>query len=451
MTTPSTSLRSLLTLAWPIIVSRSTQVVVGLADALMVAHLGETVLAAVTTGAMNSFALFIFPMGVAFLVSSFSSQLTGRDDPAGARRFGWYGLALALGTQLVMLALLPAAPWALGLFGYEAGLERAMLAYLSIRVLSVGTAVGIEALGNYYGGTGNTAILMKVNVAAMLMNVAFNWLLIDGRWGFPALGLVGAAWASVAATSLAFAGFLAVFLWHGRAFPRPALRWREFGRLLRFGLPSGLNWSFEFFAFIAFINVVVGSLGTSSLAAFMAVIQLNSAAFMPVFGLSAAGAILVGQCIGAGHRDLVPGVLKLTFLTSAAWMTLLAAAYVGLPRLLLQPFVPGQAADSAFMQAGVMMLMFSALWQLFDAAGISVSEALRAAGDTTFPMWARGILAWAVFFPGSWYSVRVLGQGELAAVAWLLLYLGLLALALYGRFRSGAWRRIELVEEALLV
>jgi multidrug resistance protein, MATE family len=451
VSSPSISLKALLTLAWPIIVSRSTQVVVGLADALMVAHLGETVLAAVTTGAMNSFALFIFPMGIAFLVSSFSSQLTGRDEPAAARRFGWYGLGLALATQAVMLALLPAAPWALGLFGYEAGLEQAMLAYLSIRLLSVGTAVGIEALGNYYGGTGNTAIYMKVNIGAMLLNVALNWLLIDGNWGFPALGLIGAAWASVAATSLAFAGFLAAFLWHGRPFPRPRLNWHEFGRLLRFGLPSGLNWSFEFFAFIAFINIVVAGLGTSSLAAFMAVIQLNSAGFMPVFGLSAAGAILVGQCIGSGHRDRVPGVLKLTFLTASVWMLLLAGAYVSVPGLLLQPFVPGQGADSAFMQAGVTMLMFSALWQLFDAAGISVSEALRAAGDTSYTMWARGGLAWGVFLPGSYISVRVLGYSELAAVAWLLAYLGLLSLVLYLRFRSGAWRRIELVEEAPLV
>ena len=262
------SLRELLSLAWPVIVSRSTQVVVGLADALMVAHLGRDALAAVTTGAMNSFAVFIFPMGVAFVIGSFSSQLFGAKDPAGARRFGFYGLALALAAQAVMLLLLPALPWALGHLDYQPGVAAAMEAYMGIRLLSTGAAVGIEALGAYYGGTGDTAILMRVNVAAMLLNVPFNWLLIDGHAGFPALGVRGAAWASVAATSLGFAGFLAVFLWRGRAFGRLGLRWREFGRLLRFGTPSGLNFSFEFFAFIAFINVVVASLGTSSLAAF---------------------------------------------------------------------------------------------------------------------------------------------------------------------------------------
>jgi MATE family multidrug resistance protein len=62
-------------------------------------------------------------------------------------------------------------------------------------------------------------------------------------------------------------------------------------------------------------------------------------------------------------------------------------------------------------------------------------------------MWTRGVLAWLVFLPGSWVSVRVLGGAEQSAVAWLLVYLGLLALVLFLRFRSGAWRRIALVED----
>src|SRR5687767_3859498 len=86
---------SLLRLAWPIIISRSTQVVVGLADALMVAHLGEASLAAVTTGALNVTLVFILPMCTVFIVSSFASQYFGSGDAAGARRYAFYGLAIA--------------------------------------------------------------------------------------------------------------------------------------------------------------------------------------------------------------------------------------------------------------------------------------------------------------------------------------------------------------------
>jgi MATE family multidrug resistance protein len=283
------------------------------------------------------------------------------------------------------------------------------------------------------------------------MNVAFLWLLVDGHAGFPAMGIEGAAWANVAATALVFAGFFGVFLWQGRALGKLGLKLSEFWRMLKFGLPSGLNWSFEFFAFIAFVNLVVGSLGTSALAALMAVIQVNSVAFMPAFGLGSAGAILVGQSIGAGHKDQVPGLVRMTFLASAAWMLVVAAFYVAFPARILAPFVPGAGADSAFMLAGVSMLVMSAFWQVFDAAGITLGEALRAAGDTVFPMWARGLLAWGVFVPGSWIQVHRFGGDARAAIGWLLAYLGLLSLMLYLRFRSGAWRSIQLTEDAPLV
>jgi MATE family multidrug resistance protein len=445
------SLPSLLSLAWPIIVSRSTQVVMGIADALFVAHLGESALASVTAGAMNSAAVFIFPMGVTFIVASFSSQLAGRGEPGAARRYGWYGLAVALLAQVLALAVLPWLPALFGSLHYAPALVDGLCAYLSIRLLSTGVAVGIEALGNYYSGLGRTAMVMRANLSAMLLNILLLWLLVDGHAGFPALGIRGAAWANLGATGLAFAGFFAAFLWQGRSLGRLGLKLGEFGRMLRFGLPSGLNWSFEFFAFIAFVNVVVGSLGTSALAALMAVIQINSVAFMPAFGLGSAGAILVGQSIGAGHKDRVPALVRLTFLTSAAWMLLVAVVYVSMPARLLGPFVPGQAADNAFVAAGVAMLFLSAFWQVFDAAGITLGEALRAAGDTVFPMWARGVLAWGVFLPGSLIQVRYYGGGVRAAVAWLMAYLGLLSLALFIRFQSGAWRKIELMEAPLPV
>lgn len=441
-------MRQLLALAWPVIVSRSTQVVVGLADALMVAHLGESPMAATTAGSLNAVAAFILPMGVVFIVSSFSAQLSGRGDRAGARRYGWYGLGVAALAQLVMLAGLPLLPRVLGLLHYAPEVEAAMNAYLRIRLLSTGFVVGVEALGNYFGGLGNTAAAMRANLAAMTLNVLFNWLLIGGNLGFPALGVRGAALASVLATLGALLVLLAMFLREGRSVERTPLRLAEFRRMLRFGLPLGLNWSFEFYAFIVFVNVVVAGLGTSALAAMMAVIQINSVAFMPAFGLASAGAILIGQAIGAGRRDDVPGLVRLTFTAAAGWMGLAALAYLAAPALLLVPFTSPDT-DGTFMRVGVGMLMMSALWQAFDAAGMTLTEALRAAGDTAFPMWARCLIAWGVFLPGSWVSVRVLGGDETAAMSWLLAYLALLSLTLFLRFRGGAWRRIELVPDEL--
>jgi MATE family multidrug resistance protein len=96
------------------------------------------------------------------------------------------------------------------------------------------------------------------------------------------------------------------------------------------------------------------------------------------------------------------------------------------------------------------MLMFSALWQIFDAVGITLTETLRAAGDTAWTATARLVLAWVVFTPAAWVIVRYADGGPNGAMACLVAYLALLSTALAWRFRSGAWRRIELIEPTLV-
>ncbi len=441
------ALLALLRLAWPIVVSRSTQVVVGITDAVLVAHLGAASLAATTAGSLNAFNLFILPMGTVFIVSSFSSQLFGMGDLRGARRYGWYGLAIAAATGVAGVASIPLVPRLLAPLPYAPDVRTLMGEYLEIRLLSAGPVIGLEALANYFGGLGRPGLPMRASVAAMVLNVAGCFLLIDGRLGAPALGVRGSALASTVASSVAFAGLLAVFLWEGRRGGGAGrLRARELGRVLRFGLPSGVNWFLEFLAFTFFTNVVVAGLGTTSVAALMAVFQVNSVAFMPAFGVASAGAILVGHAIGAGARGRVPRLVGLAFAVAAGWEALVAVAYLVAPDLVLAPFARDPASARDLLEVARRMLFLSVAWQIFDAGASVMAESLRAAGDTLFTLWARVAIAWLVFAPGAWISVRVLGGGDVAAVAWLLAYLALLAIVLWLRFRGGAWRRIVLVE-----
>jgi MATE family multidrug resistance protein len=307
----------------------------------------------------------------------------------------------------------------------------------------------MEALGNYYGGLGNTRLPMRASLAAMVLNVLGNWVLIDGHLGAPALGVRGAALASTLSSTVAFLSLFAVFVADGRRHGTGRLRSAELVRLLRFGVPSGLNWFLEFLAFGFFLNVVVAALGTTPLAALMAVMQVNSVAFMPAFGLASAGAILVGQAIGGARKGEVPGIVGLTFAVAAAWQGAVGIVYLAFPELVLSGFTQDPSSARELMEVARRMLLVSVGWQLFDAAASVLAEALRAAGDTAFTLWARVAIAWAVFAPGSWISVRVLGGGDAAAVGWLVAYLAALALVLFLRFRAGAWRRITLVEPDL--
>nr|MBA3502854.1 hypothetical protein [Deltaproteobacteria bacterium] len=217
----------------------------------------------------------------------------------------------------------------------------------------------------------------------------------------------------------------------------------------RFGFPNGLNWFGDFAAFQLFVNVVFASLGDDTLAALNVVIAINSLAFMPAFGLASAGAILAGQAIGAGQKDAVWPQVKLTISVAAVWMCTIGATYLLAPRPLLQLFNSSHSSP-LFVTVGVTMLVISAAWQLFDAIGITLSETLRAAGDTTWTATARLVLAWAVFVPSAYLVVKRWDGGPVGAMLCLVGYLALLAALFAYRFRSGAWRSIELIEPKLV-
>src|SRR4051812_28353238 len=153
-------LGTLLPLALPMVLARATQSVITFADAIQVKDLGEGAIAATATGGLNVIGFVILPMGTVFILQSFVAQLAGRGDRAQAPRFAWYGLLIALIAGLVSAALVPAVPPVLGKLHYSPAVRDAMSEYMQIRILSVGAAVGTEALGNWYGGLGNTWMQM---------------------------------------------------------------------------------------------------------------------------------------------------------------------------------------------------------------------------------------------------------------------------------------------------
>jgi MATE family multidrug resistance protein len=357
---------------------------------------------------------------------------------------------------VLSLLAIPFVPALIALLGYAPRVQAEMSEYMMIRMLSVGAFVAAEALGNWYGGLNNTRLALIAGVVTMVADLFGNYALIMPRFGLPGYGAAGAAWSSTFSSWLGFAVIAGAFaLRYGfpaelkkdavAASEKLGLRASELWRVLRFGLPNGVNWFLEFAAFALFINVVVGGLGTHVLAAMNVVLNINSISFMPAFGLASAGAILVGNAIGAGDKDDVPSILRRSLLVSIGWMGSVGMLYWLAPVLLMGMFAPGDAGSADLLSVGATMLGLSALWQVFDAASITLSEALRAAGDTTFCMNARIVLAWFVFIPAAWYAVRVLNGGVVAIMWSLIAYIALLSGILALRFASGKWRHIDLL------
>jgi MATE family multidrug resistance protein len=338
--------------------------------------------------------------------------------------------------------------------GYAPAVHEQMSDYVAIRLLSIAAVVGMEALGNWYGGLGNTRLAMVASIVTMVANIAGNHALIEPRFGLPGYGAVGAAWASTLASWLGFgvaAGAFALGIGcaQTRVHGRLGLRKDEFGRVIRFGLPNGVNWFLEFAAFALFINVVVGHLGTSALAAMNVVLQINSISFMPAFGVASAGAILIGTAIGARRPDQVWPIVRMTLAVTCTWMVSVGVVYWLAPAPLIGLFRPRDLPAENLIAIGATMLALSALWQLFDATAMTLSEALRAAGDTAWCMNARIVLAWFVFTPAAWVAVFVFGGGVNTMMGSVIGYVALLAFAFAFRFASGRWRQIDLLGSEL--
>lgn len=444
------TLRTLLRLAVPMVLARASQSAITFADTIQVKHLGFKAIAATATGGLNVMGFVILAMGVAFIVQSFVSQLSGRGDRDDTPRFAWYGLAISLIAAVVGAAMIPLVGPALALTGYSVEVRDQMTSYMAIRMLSIGAIVGTEALGNWFGGLGNTWMQMVAGIITMVAAVVLNWVLIDGHLGAPAMGVDGAALASTIASFLGF-GFLAVAFWRrwggAPTAPTTRLSLRELGRVLRFGFPNGINWFLEFAAFQLFVNVVLASLGDETVAALNVVIAVNSLSFMPAFGLASAGAILAGQAIGRDARDTVWPQVKVTLLCTMTWMGVIALGYVVFPARVLSLFASDTSGQ--LVAIGTTMLAISAAWQLTDAISMTIAETLRAAGDTTWTAAARIVLAWALFVPSALLVTR-LGGGPTGAMLCLVGYMGLLALALAWRFKSGRWKQIQLIEPKLV-
>jgi MATE family multidrug resistance protein len=275
------------------------------------------------------------------------------------------------------------------------------------------------------------------------VNALLDYGLIFGKLGMPQLGVMGAG----LATSIAEWVYMAVLL---VLFFRPVIRARyrtEFAwpdisrirRILRTGLPIGGQWWLEMTSFAAF-STLVARLGDAPMAASQAFVVLLSMSFMQAIGISMAVSTLVGQYIGSKNEAYV----ERSFRSGLKLVTVLAGGvavmFAVIPGLLLGIFTN----DPEVLAIGRPLLLVGALFQLFDAYAIVADGALRGAGDTRWPFWVRFALSWGVFLPLAYLLGFGLGGGLTWAWAGGLIYIVMVAASLVWRFRSGAWKEIEI-------
>ena len=424
---------ALLRLASPIILSQVAQVLMGLADTVMAGHAGAAEQAIVGLGVALWIPVFVGLMSVVQAVSPIIAHHYGAGDKAAVAHAAREGIWLAAGVGALPLLLIPWAP----AFLVAAGTEPALAARTGVFLWGVGlgipAALVYRALAFYSASINETRPIMVLSFLGLAINVALNWVLIDGHFGFPAMGGAGCGWATGVGM---WAALIALVVWTRvapvykpyfvwRAWTRP--RWAAQQQLLRIGLPMGGAALAEVAAFSS-VAILVGRFGVVQVAAHQIALNFSALVFMLPMGLSSAIAIRVGHALGAGQA------LRARYI---AWhgigVGLCIAALAIAPIVLLRHFVAaGYSADAAVQALAANLLLFAAFWQLFDATQVCAIGALRGYKVTMKPMLLMLVSFWFIGIPfGTWLAYRG-PAGEPMAVYgfWVGLVVGLVVVSI---------------------
>ena len=429
-----------LRLAWPAAAQGLLFTIVFVVDGLMVSRLGSESLAAVGAAgpvlwSFSSLAFALFVSTVALVANR-----TGAGDVEGAREASGQSLFLAFALGGVGAALcLGLAPLILAPFGLAPAVHATAAAYM--RIVGAGMIVSLPSrvLACIFQASGDTRTPLCVTGVGNGINVLGDWLLIFGHWGFPAMGVTGAALATALCRLVECLLFL-VLLRRLEAAPGPGhvLRPRLsiLRRFLRIGLPS-LGEQAVFHAGYQSFSMLVSHLGTTALAAHRICLSIEMLAIMTAEGMAVATGTLTGQILGAGDGDLAAH--GIAHARRKAWqlMGAMALLFACFPDLWVGAFAPVPAVGGL----ATRVLRISAL-ELIPLGIMMVSRgALRGAGDTRSPLWITLVGVWGLRIPltalfGHVLSWGLVGVWFATAIDWAGR-----AVLVTRAVASGRWRR----------
>lgn len=441
---------ALLPIAIPMVLSSVFDTTMTFVDRLFLAHVGKEHIAACMSGGITSWLCLTLFVGLI----NYSSTLVAHHY--GAKRFSecpkvvFQALRLAVCSYpLALLASFFAAKTfeVPGHDQVQLHLERIYFWYMAFGGI---LALFRAAFAAFFAGIGKTKVIMQANALALVVNIIGNYVLIFGKFGFPALGIAGAAIGTLLA-SACMSGTLAFSFWrhvrkapfHGEAMT--AFDWRNLKVLLRFGSPNGLENFLGMASFVA-INSALHSYGADAAAATTIVFSWDMVMFFPMIGLQIAVSTLVGQNLGAGDIPSAERSAHSGFKLALSYSTLGVLAFCSIPHLLVSVFtpdIPGVNYEIARSLA-IPMLRAASIYLLFDGVMLVAAGALRGAGDTLAVMLITTNIHW-ISAGMALASVHYFKWPPLTAWFCLVLSIMVGSLVLVWRYKQGRWKHIKML------
>lgn len=397
------------TIAGPLIVNNLAIAGMQFADAVMAGQLGAPALASVAVGASVWFLGFTLMLGLMMAIAPIAARHFGAGNTPLIGRYTRHGLwlSLVLGVSLYVLARQLAGP-ALTAIGVDAGFRDNTVAYVHAIMLGAPAMCGFLAFRFTTEGIGKTRPIMYTSIFALVSNVFLNWVLMFGNLGAPALGAVGAAYASAITMWLIFL-ILGGYIWL-HPFYKPLDIFTRFYRLrpevlreiVALGWPIAITITAEAGLFAA-VSILMGTRGAEITAAHQIALNFASTMFMVPLALSSATTIRIGHALGAAktHAARFSGIAGIVMAgvfmaASATFLLVFRDAVVNL-----------YTNDPAVQEIAISLLLMAAIFQVADGVQIGAAGALRGYKDTRAPMAINMVAYWLLAFPVAYLSAVV--------------------------------------------
>lgn len=445
-------------IAWPTIAEQCLNLTVGLNEVFLIGHLAASVtqqlgydsataLASTSLGQFFFWIAFAAFNGIGIATTALVARATGAKELQKATTYGRHGLLLNLGLGfLVAIALYTLGPLLLTLLGAEGQLLRVSVLFLETAAFGMPFFALLVSGNAALRGSGDTRTPLVIMLIVNATNIAVAWVFIHGNLGMPALGVQGAAFGAVASYGL---GAILVL---GRLFfglpvgiknrdfrlPRSFNFDTTFARtILGQGLPTAAEqWAFQIGIFF-FARLLVAE-GTTTYAAHNVVINIDSISFLPGIGMGIATTVLVGQALGAGKPDEAKLYAWTAMKMGVLFMTIMGASFVLFPEFFLRLLI----ADEAVIAEAAPALRIAGLFDPIIGFNFILMGALRGAGDTRFPLYARMLSSILVRVSLAYLFIGWLGWGLFGGRLAMGLDSVLLMALIAWRFQSGRWMTI---------
>ncbi len=441
--------KEMLLLAVPTVLQMLSYTVEQFTDVYMLSKVSDAHAASAVNSGMVTFCVISFGFGILMLVNAMVSQAFGAKQYADCGRHMWQGLWLGVVYALALMPVMLFATPIFQLMGHPDDWVPMEVTYFNISIALLVVKMAAIAMGQFMLAVNRPNIVLVSAASGMVANIFVNWLLIYGNWGFPAMGVAGAAWGTNAAVMIELLILCVVaFTPHMRTtYNTLAARFDapKFRELLKIGLPSGFQTAGDVVAWTIFLAVVMPAFGPEAMKANGYMLQYMKLSFMPAFGLSTAVTALVARYVGAGKPEISEQRAHLGFRMAMGYMLLCGVMFFVFRNHLMHLF----STDPAVIALGGKLLIVCAIFQIFDAMFIIYVGALRGVKDTFWPSIVQIALCWGLVVGGGFAVSRLMPQwGVLGPWTVGIIYGMILGFYLLGRFRSGRWKTMLPESEA---